>query len=133
MQGREFGPFSTTDEVDARFALYDEATSQGMTPTQLTESKLDDLDQAVCKMIRAGNFLALDVLVKATRTDREFVLSWASYTSLFPTDVSYRVHRDMGRPSIEEAQTFKIDYGRMLKIIERALEPNTAQKNVQIG
>lgn len=46
-----------------------------ITHTQLTESKLDDLDQVVCKMIRAGNFGALDILVKATRTDREFVLS----------------------------------------------------------
>jgi hypothetical protein len=100
-----------------------------MTHTQLTESKLNELDQVVCKMIRSGKFEALDVLVKATRADREFVLSWAAYTSLFPPEISRRVYMDMTCPSVEEAQTFTITHSRMLKIIERAQEP----KPVQIG
>ena len=99
-----------------------------MTHTQLTESKLNDLDQVVCKMIRSGNFEALDVLVKATRTGREFVLSWAAYTSLFSPEISRRVYMDMTYPSVEEAQTFTITHDRMLKIIERAQETS-----IQIG
>ncbi len=133
MYSREFGPFSPNADVSLRFKLFDEAASKGLSYSELAESKLNELDQTVCKMIRENDLAALYPLLKAATPNRFFTLSWEANTRLLVAEDQNKAYIYVGRPSIEESRTYPKSRESLLFMVEQKLQEQNTNKGVRVG